>query len=188
VKILLIDNFDSFTFNLAHYLTGMDVDVSVLRENDYRKGVAEHFDKIILSPGSGLPEDRKGMMLCIQENIDSKPILGVCLGMQALVLATGGKLYNQKVVKHGVQESIQRLGDSKLLNKVPDVFEVGLYHSWAVDFDNKSEWLTTSISSSKIIMSIESKSRSLFGVQFHPESIMTPEGRRILQNFLEHYL
>ncbi len=185
MKILLIDNFDSFTFNLAHYLEGMDTDVTVLRENQFQKGGGELYDKIILSPGSGLPNERAGMMLCLEENMDKKPILGVCLGMQALVSVTGGKLYNQKLVKHGIQETIQRLGESVLLDQLPENFEVGLYHSWAVDIQDVDEWRSTSISASNIIMSIESSERKLFGVQFHPESIMTEHGRVIIKNFLE---
>ena len=185
MKILLIDNFDSFTFNLAHYFEGMDADVTVLRENLYQEGGGEPYDKIILSPGSGLPNERTGMMLCLQENIDKKPILGVCLGMQALVLLTGGKLFNQKRVKHGIQETIRRVGESVLLNQLPQNFEVGLYHSWAVDIEDVLEWRSTSVSENNIIMSIESSERKLFGVQFHPESIMTEQGRPIIKNFFK---
>lgn len=184
MKILLIDNFDSFTFNLAHYLEGMGADVHVLREDKYEKGMGDLYDKIILSPGSGLPSDRKGMMLCLDEYLSVKPILGVCLGMQALVEATGGTLFNQEIVKHGVDERINRVEESVLLKDIPEQFKVGLYHSWAVDVSNVAEWIVTSKSKSDIIMSIESKTRKLFGVQFHPESIMTLEGKKILSNFL----
>lgn len=184
VKILLIDNFDSFTFNLAHYLEGMGADVHVLREDKYGKGMGDLYDKIILSPGSGLPTARKGMMLCLDEYLNVKPILGVCLGMQALVVATGGTLFNQEIVKHGVDERINRVEECVLLKDVPEQFKVGLYHSWAVDVSNVVEWIVTSKSKSDIIMSIESNTRKLFGVQFHPESIMTLEGKKILSNFL----
>ena len=184
MKILLIDNFDSFTFNLAHYLEGMGAEVSVIRENTYEKGMADSFDKIVVSPGSGLPNERMGMMICLKENMDQKPILGVCLGMQALVLATNGTLFNQKQVKHGMQETISKVGDSKLLDGIPNRFNVGLYHSWAVDLGENHEWNISSKSDQNIIMSIESKKRPLFGVQFHPESIMSDEGKVILRNFL----
>jgi len=184
VKILLIDNFDSFTFNLSHYLEGMGAEVSIIRENESKKNEADAFDKVIISPGSGLPNQRLGMMTVLQENMDKKPILGVCLGMQALVEVTGGKIFIQEIVKHGLQETIDREGESKLLNGVSAHFEVGLYHSWAVDIEDSREWNVTSRSESGIIMSIESNERPLFGVQFHPESIMTSEGKKILENFL----
>jgi anthranilate synthase component 2 len=171
VKILLIDNFDSFTFNLSHYLEGMGAEVAVIRENECLNNEADAFDKVIISPGSGLPKQRLGMM-------------AVCLGMQALVEITGGKIYNQEIVKHGLQETIIREGDSKLLKGISNNFEVGLYHSWAVDIEGVTEWKVTSKSQSRIIMSIESKERQLCGVQFHPESIMTLEGKKILKNFL----
>lgn len=188
MKILLIDNFDSFTFNLSHYLEGMGADVQVLRENEYDSGNAKDFDKIVLSPGAGLPSERLGMMRCLDENIGVKPILGVCLGMQALVEKTGGKLFNQKKVKHGMQEKAQKKGESILLRGVNDLFEIGLYHSWAVDLTGTKEWEVTSVSEDGILMSIESPARHLFGVQFHPESILTKEGKTILSNFLEYKL
>ncbi|MDG1347696.1 MAG: aminodeoxychorismate/anthranilate synthase component II [Crocinitomicaceae bacterium] len=184
MKILLIDNFDSFTFNLSHYLEGMGAEVAVIRENECLNNEADAFDKVIISPGSGLPKQRLGMMAVLQENLNKKPILGVCLGMQALVEITGGKIYNQEIVKHGLQETIIREGDSKLLKGISNNFEVGLYHSWAVDIEGVTEWKVTSKSQSRIIMSIESKERQLCGVQFHPESIMTLEGKKILKNFL----
>ncbi len=184
MKILLIDNFDSFTYNLAHYIEGMGAEVTVLRENLYKKGLAKHFDKIIISPGSGLPEERSGMILCLSENMDTKPILGVCLGMQALISLTHGELYNQNKVKHGIVEQISRQGESKLLEGLPVQFNVGLYHSWATELGQSEEWVVTSVSANDVIMSIESNKRPLFGVQFHPESIMTDFGKQIIQNFL----
>jgi anthranilate synthase component 2 len=185
VKILLIDNFDSFTFNLCHYLEGLGAEIMVIRENKYHIEMLTGIDKIVLSPGSGLPKDSKGMMNCIKDSYGRIPIFGVCLGMQALVEFNGGKLFNQKQVKHGVQEYINRIGESSLLNNVSNRFQAGLYHSWAVEIQEDSEIVVTSSSDSGIIMSIESKNRMLYGVQFHPESIMTPEGKLILKNFLE---
>ena len=184
MKILLIDNFDSFTFNLSHYLDGMGAEVTVIRENEYIDDEADRSDKLIISPGSGLPKQRLGMMKALSDNLNKKPILGVCLGMQALVEITGGTIYNQQIVKHGLQETILREGESNLLTGVSESFEVGLYHSWAVDIEGVEEWKVTSRSKNKVIMSIESAQRPLFGVQFHPESIMTIEGKKILENFL----
>lgn len=185
MKILLIDNFDSFTFNLCHYLTSLGADVEVVRENDYQCSMLDNVDRIVLSPGPGLPSESVGMMDCIKDAADKIPILGVCLGMQALVEYTGGNLYNQKMVKHGVQEYIDKVVDSNLLKNIPKRFQVGLYHSWAVNLQANSEFEVTARSSSGIIMAIESRKRKFYGVQFHPESIMTPEGKNILKNFLE---
>jgi|TARA_R110000737_G_scaffold182215_1_gene205625 anthranilate synthase component 2 len=185
VKILLIDNFDSFTFNLSHYLVGLGAEVTVIRENEYKEEFLLGMDRILLSPGPGLPRESKGMMQCINDSFGKIPILGVCLGMQALVEFTGGSLFNQKLVKHGVQEYIDKKGDSKLLKGISNRFQVGLYHSWAVELQDKSVFEITSTSATGIIMSIESKEKLSYGVQFHPESIMTPEGKNILKNFLE---
>lgn len=185
MKILLIDNFDSFTFNLSHYLNGLGVDVKVIRENEYHIEMLSGIDKVLLSPGPGLPKDSRGMMSCIKDTYGKIPILGVCLGMQALVEYSGGHLFNQKKVKHGVQEFIERKGESVLFNGLSSKVQVGLYHSWAVELQQGSEFKETSVSATGIIMSIESNDKMVFGVQFHPESIMTPEGKTILKNFLE---
>lgn len=184
MKILLIDNFDSFTYNLAHYVEGMHCDVDVIRENDYVAQSGLKYDKIILSPGSGLPQDRDGMLNCIDENRGKRPILGVCLGMQALAERSGGYLYNQEIVKHGVEEEIVRIGESRLLQNVPNEFTVGLYHSWAVNLSHVANWVVTSESKTGICMSIENSVEKLYGVQFHPESILTLQGKMILANFL----
>lgn len=184
MKILLIDNFDSFTFNLSHYLEGLGAVVNVIRENEYHQKHLLDVDKIILSPGPGLPQDSTGMMQCITDSIDKIPILGVCLGMQALAEYTGGKLYNQKVVKHGLQEYISKKGESKLLQDLPSRFQVGLYHSWAIELQDTSDFKAIAVSASGVLMAMEAEKRKLFGVQFHPESIMTPEGKTILKNFL----
>ena len=185
MKILLIDNFDSFTFNLSHYLEGLGAEVVVIRENEYKKEMLTTINAIVLSPGPGLPNDSKGMMSCLEDAFGKLPILGVCLGMQAIVEFTGGELFNQEKVKHGLQEYIDKKGESLLLKGLSNRFQVGLYHSWAVKLQPKSIFTTTSTSTTGVIMSIESKENKLFGVQFHPESIMTPEGKKILKNFLE---
>jgi anthranilate synthase component 2 len=185
VKILLIDNFDSFTYNLSHYLEGLGAEVVVIRENEYSKELLKNMDGIVLSPGPGLPSESEGMMSCLADAFGEIPILGVCLGMQAMVEYTGGKLFNQEKVKHGIQEYIDKKGDSNLLKGISNRFQVGLYHSWAVQLQENSVFQSTSMSATGIVMSIESVENKLFGVQFHPESVMTPEGKNILKNFLE---
>ncbi len=132
-----------------------------------------------------MPNESEGMTRCLKDSVGQIPILGVCLGMQALVEYTGGGLYNQKVVKHGIQEFIDKQGESVLLKGVSNRFQVGLYHSWAVEVQEKSELKIIAKSSSGVTMAVESIKNKLFGVQFHPESIMTPEGKAILKNFLE---
>ncbi|MFT5777296.1 MAG: anthranilate synthase component 2 [Crocinitomicaceae bacterium] len=180
-RILLLDNYDSFTFNLSHYLTNLGAQVDVVR-NDAFVGDLNVYDKIVLSPGPGLPGDSGMMMQIIEKAYGEIPILGVCLGMQAIALHLDGKLYNLDEVSHGVQRSISNL-DSLLFEGLPDKIDVGLYHSWAV-LANHGNFKSTSVSNTGILMSLENLERKLYGVQFHPESIMTPMGMKILENFL----
>lgn len=180
-RILLLDNFDSFTYNLVHYLTNLDCKVDVVRNNvgipDYSR-----YDKIVLSPGPGLPIDAGVMMELIRSVSGRIPILGVCLGMQAIAVHLGGEIYNQEKVKHGVQETIH-LKDSILYNGLSKNIPVGLYHSWAVM--PHVNYQVTSETQKGIVMSLENQLMKLYGVQFHPESIMTPDGELILRNFLK---
>ncbi len=179
-RILLIDNFDSFTFNLAHYIVSAGADAIVVRCDEEVDPLK--FDKIVFSPGPGLPQDRKEMFKIIELVDGKRPILGVCLGMQAIAIHLGGEIYNQQVVKHGVQEKIQ-LDNSTLFLNLPSEIEVGLYHSWAVK-ENVGKFRETAFSKDGILMALEDKTKNLYGVQFHPESVMTPMGRTIIENFL----
>lgn len=181
-RILLIDNYDSFTYNLFHYLESLGVEVEVVL-NDKLSGVEpERYDALVLSPGPGLPEEAGDLMKIIEATAGRKPILGVCLGMQALALYSGGELYNQKVVKHGIQEKIH-LEKSDLFDGLPSEVEVGLYHSWAVK-EGSGDFKITARSASGTAMALENAKLNWYGVQFHPESVMTPEGRKILMNFI----
>jgi anthranilate synthase component 2 len=184
VKVLLLDNFDSFTYNLFHYLEALDCDVTVARNNAISTEEIAFFDKIVLSPGPGLPSEAGKMMEIISHYATSKPILGVCLGMQALGEYFGGQLYNQSVVKHGVAEKCRHTLESKLFYQVPELFEVGLYHSWAVDISKAKELTAIAHSENQILMAFEHQTLPIFGVQFHPESLMTEAGKAILQNFI----
>lgn len=155
--------------------------VDVKRNNETISTI-DMYDKIVLSPGPGLPNEAGGMMNLIGK-VDSKiPVLGVCLGMQAIAEYSGGTLYNQKEVKHGVAEKI-RCEASLLFKDLPSEMEVGLYHSWAVE--GNGEFAVTARSESGVVMAIENQERKFYGVQFHPESIMTPNGKDILHNFLK---
>jgi anthranilate synthase component II len=185
VKVLLLDNFDSFTYNLFHYLEALDCDVTVARNNAISIEEIASFDKIVLSPGPGLPADAGQMMEIIRIYASTKPILGVCLGMQALGEFFGGTLYNQSTVKHGITEQCRHNQNSKLFHKVPEFFDVGLYHSWAVDIGNANQLEPTAFSENEVLMAFEHKNLPVFGVQFHPESLMTVHGKLIIQNFIE---
>ncbi|MDX2361451.1 MAG: aminodeoxychorismate/anthranilate synthase component II [Crocinitomicaceae bacterium] len=179
LRLLLLDNYDSFTYNLKHYLDALDVEVDTYR-NDAEFNI-DAFDAVILSPGPGLPKDAGKLMKVIQQ-VDGKiPVFGICLGMQALAEHLGGELYNQKLVKHGVQESIN-LGVSPLYNGLPETMEVGLYHSWAIH--ESDAYTVNARSDDGVIMGIENPKRLMYGVQFHPESIMTSNGQEVLSNFL----
>lgn len=180
-RILLLDNFDSFTFNLAHYLIGLGAEVDVVRADVFDHD-PNSYDKIVFSPGPGLPEDAPLMHQIINQVDGSRPILGVCLGMQSIGLYLGGELYNQVIVKHGLQEKIS-VEDSALFAGIPQEIAVGLYHSWALK-NTVGDFRCTAISENKVVMAIENVERKLYGVQFHPESIMTPNGQGILKNFL----
>lgn len=179
-QILLLDNFDSFTYNLEHYLIGLGNQVDVIRNNVEISNLSE-YDKIVLSPGPGLPEDAGGMMDILSRVEGKIPVLGVCLGMQAIALHLGGAIYNQDKVKHGVQENVI-CEKSVLFNGIPNLIQVGLYHSWAVKAH--SNYTISAKSESGVLMAIENVERKLYGVQFHPESVMTPNGKEILENFL----
>lgn len=155
--------------------------VDVKRNNESISTI-DIYDKIVLSPGPGLPKEA-GVMMDLIRQVDSKiPVLGVCLGTQAIAEYCGSSLYNQKEVKHGVAEKI-RCEASLLFKDLPSVMEVGLYHSWAVE--ENGEFAVTARSESGVVMAIENQERKFYGVQFHPESIMTPNGKDILHNFLK---
>ena len=184
MKVLILDNYDSFTYNLFHYVEGLGYNVVVKRNDEISSEEVAGFDKIILSPGPGLPYESKGMMDIINDWYDKKPILGVCLGMQALAIFFGDNLVNQKKVFHGVQVKASKIYDSRLLSNIESEFKVALYHSWAIECQETSPFIKTSISEHGVLMSFEHKELPLYGVQFHPESIMTPNGKVIIANFL----
>ncbi len=182
MRVLLIDFYDSFTYNLAHYLEAMDLQLTVRRYDQLTPKNFQEADAIVLSPGPGLPSEKEGLSAILNALIGRKPILGVCLGMQALVEHLGGTLSNQAQVKHGVSEKINILNSAGLFRHLPIEIEVGLYHSWKVSCPEN--WITAS-SLSGVPMAFERPDLMLFGVQFHPESVMTPFGKQILHNFIQ---
>lgn len=188
MKILLIDNYDSFTYNLVHYLEGQDATVVVVRNDEINFHDVEQFDKIVLSPGPGLPKDAGLQPKLIEQFAKTKPILGVCLGFQALVEFFGGEIFNQQDVKHGVAEKCKIVSDSKLFSEIEKEFKVGLYHSWAAKKENfPSDLKITALSENNTIMAFEHVSLPVYGVQFHPESILTENGHQIIANSLKQF-
>jgi anthranilate synthase component 2 len=157
--------------------------VVVKRNDEMNLQEIADFDKIVLSPGPGLPKDAGNMPELLNMYIGKKPILGVCLGMQAIAEHFGGELYNQKVVRHGITTEIKSFPENTLFQNLPSRITVGLYHSWAVRH-LPEEIKVTAMSSENVIMAIEHKTLPIYGVQFHPESILTEYGREVLMNFV----
>ena len=188
MKTVVIDNFDSFTYNLVHYIEEiLGERPVVLRNNAFQMDELDQFDCIVLSPGPGLPADAGLMMSVLEHYSKSKIILGVCLGHQAIGEYFGAQLTNLTKVFHGVDSSIKVTGDA-ILYKNDTTVQVGRYHSWAISDNNfPSELEVTSVDDSNIIMSVKHKSLPIHGIQYHPESVLTPDGKELLRNFFDHY-
>jgi anthranilate synthase component 2 len=187
VRILIIDNYDSFTYNLVHYVEKIaQRSVDVYRNDEISPKEVVRYNKIILSPGPGLPEDAGIMKELIKNYASTISIFGVCLGMQAIAEVFGGKLYNLNTVYHGVASNIQITDcDEKIYRNIPNGFEAGRYHSWMVQKESLPECLKiTAVDENKQIMSLRHKEFDVCGVQYHPESIMTPFGEKIIRNWL----
>lgn len=186
MKLLLIDNYDSFTYNLAYMIrsTGVELDV---RRNDQIGDDFQVYDGIVLSPGPGLPEEAGDLKEVIFKLGRSIPILGVCLGHQAIAECYGAELYNLSKVYHGVAGRIyQSVRIHKLFKGVPRMFEAGRYHSWAVRAQSLPVGIQViAVDDQEEIMAIRIPDTEIYGIQFHPESILTPEGKTILDNFLK---
>ena len=187
IKILLFDNYDSFTYNLVHAIKSLGYEnVDVYRNDKIELSQIDLYDKIILSPGPGLPSEAGIMMEVIKKYAGKKSILGVCLGHQAIAETFGAKLENIPTVFHGVQTSIKIVQEDYLFLGLPKEILAGRYHSWIVsNNDFPSELEVTAVDEAGEIMALKHKTLDLHGVQFHPESILTPDGVQIIQNFLQ---
>ena len=187
IKILLFDNYDSFTYNLVHAIKSLGYEnVDVYRNDKIELSQIDQYDKIILSPGPGLPSEAGIMMEVIKKYAGKKSILGVCLGHQAIAEAFGAKLENIPTVFHGVQTAIKIVEEDYLFAGLSKEILAGRYHSWIVsksDFPDELE--VTAVDKAGDIMALKHKTLDLHGVQFHPESILTPDGVQIIQNFLQ---
>lgn len=184
-KVLILDNYDSFTYNLFHQVRELaGNEVTVCRNDEISLEEVEEFDFILLSPGPGLPRDAGIMPDLIKKYASTKKILGVCLGHQAIAEAFGATLSNSDVF-HGVSTSVYFENSEGLFTGMSNPFEAGRYHSWMVDRkDLPAELMVTAWDKNEHIMAIAHRTFALKGVQFHPESIMTPEGKRILSNWI----
>ncbi|KQT30974.1 anthranilate synthase subunit II [Chryseobacterium sp. Leaf405] len=185
-KVLVFDNYDSFTYNLVQMIERiLDQKVDVVRNDQITLEEIEKYDKIVLSPGPGIPEEAGILLDVIKKYAATKSILGVCLGQQAIAEAFGGSIINLSEIYHGVATEAVQTNDHKLFKDLPQTLEVGRYHSWAVNPENfPGELEITSIDSKGMIMSLKHKTYDVHGVQYHPESILTPDGEIIIKNFL----
>lgn len=186
MKTVIIDNYDSFTYNLAHLVKELGTEVDVLRNDKFELEELEKYDKIILSPGPGIPEEAGLLLEVIRTYAGRKPILGVCLGEQAIGQAFGGKLTNLSEVFHGIQTNVKIKNKDYIFDGLPTEIPVGRYHSWVVDTEEFPEELViTAISSEGQIMALKHQEYDVHGIQFHPESVLTPDGKQIVGNWLK---
>ena len=187
-KILLIDNYDSFTYNIEHLVTKLGFEVETIKNNDFSMQYVNNFEKIIISPGPGLPSEANQINELILTYYKTKSILGICLGHQAIGEAFGSELKNLSKVYHGVTSEITILdSEDSLFKTLPSHFDVARYHSWVIDQNHLGNQLKiTSVSEDGTIMSIKHKQYDVKGIQFHPESILTPLGEQIIKNWLEN--
>lgn len=185
-NIVVIDNYDSFTYNLVHYLEDLNAKVTVYRNDEFELEELEKFDKILLSPGPGVPDEAGLLKAVIQKYASSKSILGICLGQQAIGEVFGGNLINLEKVYHGVSSKVKIMKEDTLFNDLPNEFEVGRYHSWVINTEDFPEVLEiTAVDENGEIMSIKHTVYDVKGVQYHPESVLTPNGKKILENWLK---
>jgi len=184
-KVLVIDNYDSFTYNLVHFLEDLGCEVTVKRNDQLSLKDVEPFDKIVLSPGPGIPDEAGMLKEIIKKYSPTKSILGVCLGQQAIGEVFGGKITNLDNVYHGVATNIDiTVDDEPIFKGLDKTIEVGRYHSWVVNADLPDALEATSYDLNGQVMSLRHKKFDVKGVQFHPESVLTPGGKKMLKNWV----
>lgn len=185
-QVVIIDNYDSFTYNLAHLVKQLGAKVEVFRNDQFTLNQLERFTKIILSPGPGIPEEAGLLMDVIRTYAGRKPMLGVCLGHQAIAEVFGGKLVNLKEVYHGIATEGTQFGNDPIFSGLPKRIVMGRYHSWVVDRAGFPDCLeVTAMSDDGQIMALRHRNYNIHGIQFHPESVLTPEGATIVRNWLQ---
>lgn len=187
MNILLIDNYDSFCYNLFQILEEEGAHVTVWRNDCFDLDDVEAFDKIVLSPGPGIPSEAGLLLQVIARYANTKPILGVCLGEQAIGEQFGATLFNLPQVFHGIQTPVHIVADDYLFRGIERDILVGRYHSWVVQNEGLPDCLeVTAVSDEGQIMALKHRTLDVHGIQFHPESILTPCGRQIIANFVNH--
>ncbi|MGD2005126.1 MAG: aminodeoxychorismate/anthranilate synthase component II [Flavobacteriaceae bacterium] len=183
-KVFVIDNYDSFTYNLVHYLEELGCEVTVKRNDQFELDELEAYPFILLSPGPGIPDESGLLKAAIERYAPTKNILGVCLGQQAIGEVFGGSLINLNKVYHGIATPVEVVEEDLLFEGLPKSFEVGRYHSWVVKTPLPENLVATSYDEEGQLMSLRHKTFAVRAVQFHPESILTPNGKSILKNWI----
>ncbi|MEN9639309.1 MAG: hypothetical protein RLZZ262_1177 [Bacteroidota bacterium] len=184
-QIAIIDNFDSFTYNLVHALEAVGASCVVMRNNSLDWKTLEMADGVVLGPGPGLPFEAGELMIAIDRLHKLKPMLGVCLGHQAIGEYFGAELINLESVYHGCEANVSWIGENSLVENCPGQWTVGLYHSWAVRLAPDSNLEALAFSSDDVLMAFRHRALPLYGIQFHPESVMTAMGRDLLGNWVQ---
>ncbi len=185
MKVLVIDNYDSFTYNLVHYLEDLNCEVTVKRNDKLSLEEVDAFQKIVLSPGPGIPDEAGLLKAIIKRYAPTKSILGVCLGQQAIGEVFGGSLVNLEEVFHGVATPVEiTVDDEPLFKNMDKTISVGRYHSWVVDANLPEVLEATSFDNNGQVMSLRHRFYDVKGVQYHPESVLTPNGKQILENWV----
>jgi anthranilate synthase component 2 len=185
-RLVIIDNYDSFTYNLSHLVKELGADVTVVRNDQFELSSLDAFSKIILSPGPGIPSEAGLLLDVIRSFAGRKPILGVCLGHQAIGEAFGARLENLSDVFHGVATPCRIVASDPIFNGLPSDITVGRYHSWVVAREALPACLeVTAESPEGLVMALRHREYDVHGIQFHPESVLTPEGKTIIKNFID---
>lgn len=185
MKVVIIDNYDSFTYNLSHLVKELGAEVTVVRNDQFHLEELEQYSKIILSPGPGIPSEAGLLLDVIRTYAGRKPILGVCLGHQAIGEVFGAKLENLSDVFHGVATPCHIVADDPIFSGLERDITIGRYHSWVVSREDLPDCLeVTAESDEGQIMALRHRELNVRGIQFHPESVLTPDGRKMLQNWM----
>ena len=184
MKVVIIDNYDSFTYNLSHLIKELGAEVTVLRNDQFKLEELEPFNKIVLSPGPGIPSEAGLLLDVIRTYAGKKPILGVCLGHQAIGEVFGGKLVNLSEVFHGVATPCHIVVDDPIFSGLDRSITIGRYHSWVVSKEAFSDCLEITAEIDGQVMALRHKALNVRGIQFHPESVLTPDGKKMIQNWL----
>lgn len=183
-KVFVIDNYDSFTYNLVHYLEELDCEVTVKRNDQFELDELEDYPLLLLSPGPGIPDESGLLKAAIERYAPSKKILGICLGQQAIGEVFGASLINLDKVYHGIATPVKVIKEDVLFKDLPDVFDIGRYHSWVVATPLPEALIATSVGEEGQLMSLRHKTYDVCAVQYHPESVLTPHGKKILDNWI----